>query len=268
MTGATRVRNEAATPQRHPGGVSYLLRIVLPDRPGMLGAVATALGDVGGDILSLDVVERGPDGAVDDLVIALPPGGLADRLISSAQSVDGVVVESLRPYHGAPDLHGDLELVEELAAAPEQALALLVQHCPGVFRAGWAMVVEGVVEGGADDGRAVHAGAPGGSVHAVQARPGSPVTVHAVHASPGAPGVTGLVLPWLPLATARRFDPGERWVPEPWSAVGTQLAAAPVGVPRRAVLVGRPGGPRFRASEVLRLAHLAGIAATVADQPA
>jgi hypothetical protein len=28
-------------------------------------------------------------------------------------------------------------------------------------------------------------------------------------------------------------------------------------------LVGRPGGPRFRHSEVMRLAHLAGIAATV-----
>ncbi|HWG93244.1 MAG TPA: ACT domain-containing protein, partial [Mycobacteriales bacterium] len=60
--------------------MSFLLRVVLPDRPGMLGALATALGEAGGDILSLDVVERGPDGAVDDLVVALPPGGLADRL--------------------------------------------------------------------------------------------------------------------------------------------------------------------------------------------
>jgi len=101
--------------------VSYLLRVVLPDRPGMLGALATALGEVGGDILSLDVVERGPDGAVDDLVVALPPGGLADRLITSAQSVPGVVVEALRPYHGVTDLHRDLELVDELAAAPARA---------------------------------------------------------------------------------------------------------------------------------------------------
>jgi hypothetical protein len=29
------------------------------------------------------------------------------------------------------------------------------------------------------------------------------------------------------------------------------------------LLVGRPGGPVFRASEVMRLAHLAGLAATV-----
>jgi len=88
--------------------MSYLLRVVLPDRPGMLGAVATALGEAGADIVSLDVVERGPEGAVDDLLIQLPPGGLADTLITAAQSIPGVIVESLRPYLGG---------VEELTPA-------------------------------------------------------------------------------------------------------------------------------------------------------
>jgi hypothetical protein len=234
VTGRTPPRNRPATRAGDRAHVSFLLRVVLPDRPGMLGAVATALGEVGGDILSLDVVERGPDGAVDDLVVALPPGGLADRLITSAQSVEGVVVESLRPYHGVTDLHRDLELVDELAAAPARALSLLVEHCPGVFRTGWAVVVE--------------RGAPG---------------VRALHASPGAPDLTDVALPWLPLASARRLDSREEWVPERWEALGTELAAAPVGDPHRAVLLGRPGGPRFRASEVLRLAHLAGITVTV-----
>jgi hypothetical protein len=59
------------------------------------------------------------------------------------------------------------------------------------------------------------------------------------------------------------MDSTEEWVPERWDTLGTELVAAPVGGPDRVVLVGRPGGPRFRASEVLRLAHLAGIAATV-----
>jgi hypothetical protein len=211
--------------------MSYLLRLVLPDRPGMLGAVATALGEVGADIQSLDVVERGPDGAVDDLVVALPPGGMADALITSAQKVPGVVVESLRPYYGGADLHRDLELVDALAADPVSAGALLTAHLPGVFRAGWALLVE-----------------QGPTV---------------LHASAGAPEIADLDLPWLPLSGARRLDPDEPWVPERWEVLGTELAAAPVGVPERAVLLGRPGGPRFRGSEVLRLSHLAGIAATV-----
>ena len=211
--------------------MSYLLRLVLPDRPGMLGAVATALGRCGADILSLDVVERGPDGAVDDLVVSLPPGGLADALITSAQSVEGVVVESLRPYYGGSDLHRDLELVDALAADPGSAEALLVAHAPGVFRAGWALLLE-----------------PGPTV---------------LHASAGAPEAAELELPWLPLASARRLDPEDEWVPERWQALGTELVAAPVGAAQRVVLVGRPGGPRFRGSEVLRLTHLAGIVATV-----
>jgi hypothetical protein len=214
----------------HDGRMAYLLRVVLPDRPGMLGAVATAIGEAGGDIVSLDVVERGPEGAVDDLLVQLPAGGLADVLITSAQSVPGVIVESLRPYLGADDLHRDLELVDELAAAPTEALQLLVDLAPGVFRAGWALLI------GPDGLEA---------------------------ASAGSPDLGGIALPWMPLVTARRMDTKEGWVPERWDTLGTELVAAPVGSPGRVVLVGRPGGPRFRASEVLRLAHLSGIAATV-----
>jgi hypothetical protein len=215
---------------RHDGCMAYLLRVVLPDRPGMLGAVATAIGEAGGDIVSLDVVERGPEGAVDDLLVQLPAGGLADVLITSAQSVPGVIVESLRPYLGADDLHRDLELVDELAAAPAEALQLLVDLAPGVFRAGWALLI------GPDGLEA---------------------------ASAGSPELSGIALPWMPLVTARRMDIKEDWVPERWDTLGTELVAAPVGSPGRVILVGRPGGPRFRASEVLRLAHLSGIAATV-----
>jgi hypothetical protein len=211
--------------------MSYLLRLVLPDRPGMLGAVATALGRAGGDIVSLDVVERGPDGAVDDVVVALPPGGLPDALITGAQSVPGVVVESLRPYYGGEDLHRDLELVEAVAADPHDACTLLVAHTPGVFRAGWALLLQ--------TGAAV------------------------LDASAGAPDVDGVQLPWLPLPAARGIDRDEEWVPESWRARAIELAAAPVGSPDRAILLGRPGGPRFRPSEVLRLTHLAGIVATV-----
>ena len=46
-------------------GVSFLLRVVLPDKPGSLGAVATALGNAGADILGVNVVERSPGNAVD-----------------------------------------------------------------------------------------------------------------------------------------------------------------------------------------------------------
>ncbi|MDP9459303.1 MAG: ACT domain-containing protein, partial [Actinomycetota bacterium] len=66
--------------------MSYLLRLIVPDRPGVLGAVATALGEAGIDIVSLDVLERTGEVAVDDVVVELPSGRLPDSLITAAQA--------------------------------------------------------------------------------------------------------------------------------------------------------------------------------------
>jgi hypothetical protein len=216
--------------------MTFLLRVALPDRPGMLGALATALGEVGADILSLDVVERREGVAVDDVLVELPPGGLADTLLTAVSLVDDASVESLRPWSGGADLRRDLELVDAFAAEPRTALACLAEESPGVFRAGWALLV---ARGPGDDLARVLVG------------------------SPGAPEVARLDLPLLPLAAARRVGSGEEWVPESWRALGTEMAVTPVGRPERALLLGRQGGPRFLDSEVVRLAHLAGLAATV-----
>lgn len=232
--------------------MTYLMRVVLPDRPGSLGAVATALGGAGGDIVSLDVVERGPDGAVDDVLVDLADGRLVDGLLAAALSVTGVSVESFRPYQGGQEIHRDLELVDRLAADPGAGVSLLADLAPGVFRAGWAVVVDA----GAEAMAAAHSpagsdGAGGGRGWRCQA------------SSVGGPDLVGVELPWLPLASARRLARDENWVPARWRSAGMELAAAPLGDPATAVLVGRPGGPRFRASEVLRLAHLAGLTAAV-----
>jgi hypothetical protein len=45
--------------------------------------------------------------------------------------------------------------------------------------------------------------------------------------------------------------------------MNTKLAAAPLGDTGKALVLGRPGGPEFRPSEVARLGYLAGIIATV-----
>jgi hypothetical protein len=202
----------------------------------MLGAVATALGAAGADIISVDVVERAAGVAVDDLIVDLPPGKLADTLVSAAVSVPGVSVESIQRYYpGASDAHRELELLESLANAPHKAAELLVAGAPRIFRAGWALVVRYDERG-----------------PLVEA------------ASPAAPDLHDVDLPWLPLSRAEVLDPTARWVPTSWGALGTELAAAPLGDPDRAVLIGRPGGPAWRPGELLRLAHLAGIAITVA----
>jgi hypothetical protein len=116
-------------------GMTYLLRLVLPDRPGSLGAVATALGAAGVDIESVDVLEHSPEGAIDDFVVSLPDNGLADTLISAAQSVPGVHVESLRPHPRAAETVRDLDIVDALASSPGGALSQLAMLVPEAFRA-------------------------------------------------------------------------------------------------------------------------------------
>ena len=216
--------------------MTYLLRVAVPDRPGSLGALATALGEVGADIVSLDVVERHDGLAVDDVLVELPTGGLADSLLTAVHMVDGAGVESLRPWSGGVDLHRDLDLVEAFAADPANAMTCLATESAGVFRAGWGLLV---VQEEEDEVARVLVG------------------------SAAAPEVKTLDLPFLPLPLARRIGTREHWIPESWQALGTELAVTPVGRPERALLLGRPGGPRFLPSEVVRLAHLAGLAATV-----
>ncbi|WP_092529591.1 amino acid-binding protein [Amycolatopsis arida] len=214
--------------------MSFLIRVQLPDSPGTLGAVATALGTVGADILSVDVVERGGGIAVDDLVVELPSGRLPDALITAAESVEGVEVDAVRPYAGVLDTHRELELVEEIAAHPARGLEVLAEGVPKIIRAGWSLVVR-------------HTGDE----------------VHRLAASTAAPEAPLDELPWLPLERATVLDGEDTWVPDTWQELGTELAATPLGKPDKALLVGRPGGPMFRAAEVARLAHLAGIVAVV-----
>ena len=216
--------------------MTYLLRLVVPDRPGILGAVATALGLAGIDIVTVDVLERGGGTAVDDIVVELPEDRVVDSLITAAVSVPGVHVESLRPFAGQLDTHRELDLLESLSRAGEGTAKLLAAELPRVFHSGWAVVLD--------------------------AGPDAEVLA----ASDAAPSLAGVPLPWLPL-TAPVLLPSEgAWVPERWQALAVEMMASPVG-PTTAVLLGRSGGPAFRRSELLRLTHLTGIAATVARLP-
>ena len=224
--------------------MSYLLRLVVPDKPGLLGAVATALGTAGIDIVSVDVLERGNGVAVDDVVVDLPRGRLPDSLITTVRTVPGVEVEALRPFAGPLDTHRELELLDALAQAAEGTSAkLLAAELPRVFHSGWAVVLEST---GDDPDE-------------------QPWTVAA--ASDAAPVFDGLTLPWMPLPSPRLLPSDEDWLPERWQEMAIEMMAAPYGGPGCAVVLGRSGGPPYRRSELMRLAHLSGIATTVASLP-
>ena len=214
--------------------MSYLLRVQLPDRPGSLGSLAVALGSVGADILSLDVVDRGAGYAIDDLVVEVPSGALPDTLITAAESLADVRVDSLRPYSGMLDTHRELELIDQVAGARDDRLQVLVDGVPRVLRVGWSTVMDTDPQGG-----------------------------HRVVGSASAPETQAGSIPWMPLEKPTALDGEAEWVPQIWKDMDTKLAAAPLGHTGTVLLLGRPGGPEFRPSEVARLGYLTGIIATV-----
>jgi ACT domain-containing protein len=74
----------------------FKMQITLPDRPGSLGAVASAIGFAGGDIRSF-VVLRSEDGrGVDDLTVAIPGSDPTD-LLNVLNDIGGVEVVSITP---------------------------------------------------------------------------------------------------------------------------------------------------------------------------
>jgi hypothetical protein len=80
---------------------TFVVRVWLPDRPGALGQVASRIGAVHGDVVGIEILERGGGSAIDELTVTLADASLVDLLIAEIRQVDGVAVEDVRPI--APD---------------------------------------------------------------------------------------------------------------------------------------------------------------------
>src|SRR2546423_2881451 len=98
---------------------TYVVRVWVPDRPGALGAVASRIGAVRGDVVGIDILERGGGRAIDELVVDVPEAALVPLLLSEVGEVDGVDVEDIRP---APPSLTDprLDALETAAVLVEQ----------------------------------------------------------------------------------------------------------------------------------------------------
>jgi hypothetical protein len=126
---------------------TLVLRVWLPDRPGALGLVASRIGAVRGDVLAIDILERGGGQVVDELVVSLPPGTPQELLVSEVGAVDGVAVESVRD---APSNRPDpADALFELGAAVAEActdnatdpIAVLGTGVAAALDADWVVIV-------------------------------------------------------------------------------------------------------------------------------
>jgi ACT domain-containing protein len=74
----------------------FRINIALPDRPGSLGAIASAIGAAGGDIRGLVVMKSEDGRGYDDITVAIPGSDPTD-LLDLLSSIGGVEIISVTP---------------------------------------------------------------------------------------------------------------------------------------------------------------------------
>lgn len=202
------------------------MRVALPDRPGSLGAVATAMGTVGADINAVEIVEKYEGYAIDDFMLEMPSGAAPDSLITACTSVEGVEVVWLSYYPEAWGLQSDVDVLNSMLEQPDDAERILTRESPQVFRVSWAVLVDRVT----------------GTVLAQ---------------TDLAPDLDGAGVAALgALDDVRDGELPDGWLTG-WNE--TLIAVAPFHS-NASIVLARRGGPEFLKSELARLRHLTALA--------
>ena len=121
-----------------------LLRVWLPDRPGALGAVASRIGAVRGDIVGIDVLERNDGVAIDEFGVVLSDAELLPLLLREVEEVDGCRVENVTVVSHFPDPRLDALISVALVCEADDAAALqrtLATYAGSAFQADWVAVM-------------------------------------------------------------------------------------------------------------------------------
>jgi hypothetical protein len=118
------------------------LRISVPDRPGSLGRVTSAIGSAGGDIAKVDVLESEAGRALDDVFVTVRDAAHLGRLTGTVGALAGVVIVGVQSPAPPATGHTDLELVQQVLSQPSRSLRTLVDGAPAALGADWAALLE------------------------------------------------------------------------------------------------------------------------------
>lgn len=124
----------------------YVLRIWLDDRPGALGSVASRIGSVKGDLVGIEILERGAGRVIDELIVDLPSDEIVDLMVREVQEVDGVDVENVT-LEPSPNRDPRLDAILTAASLVEkdnlgEFSRELVDRLAADFMVSWIVVVD------------------------------------------------------------------------------------------------------------------------------
>ncbi len=111
---------------------SVTLRVELSHRPGSLGRLTTAIGDAGGNILGLDIVEVLGDVIVRDVTVLAADAEHATRIRQAVEEAEGVHVRMVLDRTFRLHLGGKIEVRGKHPIASRDDLSMA--YTPGVAR--------------------------------------------------------------------------------------------------------------------------------------
>ncbi|WP_088281923.1 ACT domain-containing protein [Kineosporia sp. A_224] len=206
------------------------LRISVPDSPGTLGRVTTAIGAAGGDIAAVDVLESQAGRALDDVFVTVRDAVHLAAVTSAVSAEPGIQVAGVQQPVPPVTGHTDLELCQQVLAQPDRAVRTLVDGAPGALGADWAAVLVFDATGAQEDVLAVSRDAP-------------------------APDAVRITAP-LRLGAVTLMDPAT-------GLAYSGTALVPIGNGPLGLLLVRQEGVDFHRSELYRLAQVGSVLGSV-----
>src|SRR5688572_22918831 len=124
-----RLKRAMATPSAQ---YSLTVRVEIPHRLGMLGHVAVAIGEAGGLIQTVDVVEISPEIVVRDITFDASGRDAWDRIIAAIKTVEGIKILETVDRTFRMHVGGKIEMRNKSALETRDDLSMA--YTPGVAR--------------------------------------------------------------------------------------------------------------------------------------
>ncbi len=126
------VRLKSVVKLQPSASYSFILRTETSNTPGLLGRVATAIGQEGGDIGAIDIVRAGGGKMVRDLTVAARDEAHAEEIVNCVRTVEGVTVLHVTDRTFLIHLGGKIEVTGRVPVKGRDDLSMV--YTPGVAR--------------------------------------------------------------------------------------------------------------------------------------
>jgi malate dehydrogenase (oxaloacetate-decarboxylating) len=121
-----------SAPRTPSSAYSIRLRVESENRPGWLGRIATAIGDAGGNIAGLEIVEMAGGRMVRDVTVLAASEDHAGAVRAAVEAVPGVAVHEVRDRTFALHEGGKITVRSKLPLSTRDDLSMA--YTPGVAR--------------------------------------------------------------------------------------------------------------------------------------